>query len=231
MGRLTCETPKGPALVMGDNYQDEATARAGLMERYKAAVAKLAAYEDTGLEPETIISAKEMAEITVAMTMLRKYQSIGTVQRFQELVEAVGPAPRIGWTAMVDELPLDKMRWIKAILSERERQDKKWGSPQENTYCEWSSILAEETGELAKELNELNFGRGDTEKMAAEAVQVAAVALAILEQTAVAHRVTMQAAIALGRLTSQEAEDELERREHHGQSETMAQDQEGSKGE
>lgn len=66
---------------------------------------RLAAYEDTGLEPETIISAKEMAEIAVAMTMLRKYQGIGTVQRFQELVETVGTAPRIGWTAMVDEPP------------------------------------------------------------------------------------------------------------------------------
>lgn len=69
---------------------------------------------------------------------------------------------------------------IYKIGLEREAQDKKWGFPQRNTYCEWSSILAEEVGELAKELNELNFGRGDRARMRAEAVQVAAVAVSIL---------------------------------------------------
>lgn len=103
-------------------------------------------------------------------------------------------------------LPEGKARWIKAILDERERQDQKWGFPQENTYGEWGSILAEEAGELCKELNELNFGRGDQERMEAEAVQVAAVALAILEQSDVAQRATVQAATALGRLTRKEAE-------------------------
>lgn len=66
------------------------------------------------------------------------------------------------------------------IRLEREAQDEKWGFPQRNTYCEWSSILAEEMGELAKELNELNFGRGDRARMRAEAIQVAAVAISIL---------------------------------------------------
>lgn len=47
---------------------------------------------------------------------------------------------------------------------------------------------------------ELAFGRGDTERMEAEAVQVAAVALAILEQSGVALRVTEQVAKALGRV-------------------------------
>lgn len=103
-------------------------------------------------------------------------------------------------------LPAEKVQWIKAILAERERQDKKWGYPQENTYCEWSSILSEEVGELAKELNELNFGRGDPEKMASEAVQVAATALSILEQAAIAHEVTVQAAMALGRMERPDAE-------------------------
>ena len=67
-----------------------------------------------------------------------------------------------------------------AILDERARQDAKWGFPQANTYCEWASILGEEFGELAKELNELNFGRGDPQKMISEAVQVAAVAVSII---------------------------------------------------
>lgn len=86
-------------------------------------------------------------------------------------------------------------KWFQAIIAERERQDKKWGYPQKNTFCEWSSILAEETGELAKELNELNFGRGDLKRMEVEAIQVAAVAFAILEQSATAAEVTKQAAL------------------------------------
>ncbi len=69
---------------------------------------------------------------------------------------------------------------IYKIKQEIEAQEKKWGFPSLNTYCEWSSILGEEAGELAKELNELNFGRGDRERMRAEAVQVAAVAVSIL---------------------------------------------------
>ncbi len=67
-----------------------------------------------------------------------------------------------------------------AVDHERDARGKKWGFPQHNTYCEWSSILAEEMGELAKELNELTFGRGDRDRMRAEAAQVAAVAISIL---------------------------------------------------
>lgn len=77
-----------------------------------------------------------------------------------------------------------KVRELSAALyhvkQELQVQEKLWGFPQRNTYCEWSSILGEETGELAKELNELNFGRGDRERMRAEAIQVAAVAVSIL---------------------------------------------------
>lgn len=69
---------------------------------------------------------------------------------------------------------------MTTIEHERDAQDEKWGFPQRNTPCEWSSILAEEVGELARELNELNFGRGDNARMRAEAVQVAAVAVSIL---------------------------------------------------
>lgn len=69
---------------------------------------------------------------------------------------------------------------IRKIKLEREEQDEKWGFPQLNNYCQWMSILTEEVGELAKEMNELTFGRGDKEKMRAEAIQVAAVALSIL---------------------------------------------------
>ena len=167
---------------------------------------KLAAYEDTELEPEEI------------KTVIERYRA------FRSAISDETGQPMVSWTRAGEicraekdgrllVLPFDKVRWIKAILAERERQDKKWGYPQENTYCEWASILSEEAGELAQALNELNFGRGSQVQMETEAVQTAAVALSILEQSAVAHLVTTQTAVALGRLTREEAEAALKKRE------------------
>lgn len=56
MKRLTIMTDKGAALVMGGPYESEMAVRTDLMERYKVAVARLAAYEDTGMMPEEIRS-------------------------------------------------------------------------------------------------------------------------------------------------------------------------------
>lgn len=159
---------------------------------------ELMAYRDTGLTPEEIELMKEAQGIGEGMTPQRLAEILTADQAGRLLV-----------------LPADKAWWLKAILDERERQDKKWGFPQENTYGEWGSILAEEVGELAKELNELNFGRGNPDRMRKEAVRVAAVALALLEQSEVAYLVTVQAADALGRLTCQEAEAAAERKEEN----------------
>lgn len=154
--------------------------------------------------PDGTAYSKSFAPISEHMMMLTDrlaaYEDAMPLERAQELAQAEKDGRLV-------VLPLDKIRWINAILAERERQDGKWGYPQENTYCEWASILTEEVGELAKEMNELNFGRGDAERMEAEAVQVAAVALSILEQSAVAYVVTVQTAVALGRMTRKEAED------------------------
>lgn len=49
---------------------------------------RLAAYEDTGLEPEEIITGKELAEIACGLELLKKYQELGNVDRLRELVEA-----------------------------------------------------------------------------------------------------------------------------------------------
>lgn len=179
--------------------------------------ARLAAYEDREVDPENITTSPSGC----VFYCNRKCNIDGdwcaegpgcqrelTQETAMHLLE-LARAEKAGRLVV---LPLDKVRWIKEILTERERQDRKWGCPQENTYCEWGSILTEEVGELCKELNELNFGRGDREKMKAEAVQVAAVALSILEQAVVAHEVTVKAAVALGRLTLQEAEATLERK-------------------
>ena len=92
-----------------------------------------------------------------------------------------------------DESHAEAFAWI---AKERARQDQKWGYPQLNTYSEWAGILAEECGECCAELNELNFGRGDVVRLIAEAVQVAAVAVSILEHLEPAQDVTLRMAAA-----------------------------------
>ena len=71
---------------------------------------------------------------------------------------------------------------IQRVIKERNRQDAKWGFPQHNTPFEWLSILTEEVGEFAQALNNaLLGGDGNLEHAMVEAVQVAAVAVSIVE--------------------------------------------------
>lgn len=69
---------------------------------------------------------------------------------------------------------------LAAIARERRCQDFKWG-PQNHTQMVWLGILAEEFGEAAKEINELHFRAGNLEKVRAELIQTAAVAVAMVE--------------------------------------------------
>jgi hypothetical protein len=73
------------------------------------------------------------------------------------------------------------------VTSELLRQDAKWGFPQQVcgrpvTPMEWGGILAEEVGELCKELNDiqLEVPTARLSKARDEAVQVAAVAINII---------------------------------------------------
>lgn len=67
------------------------------------------------------------------------------------------------------------------IETEREKQNGRWGFPQVHTPAEWGGILAEETGEVCKELNDLTFGEGLERRVYEEAVQTAAVAVSVIE--------------------------------------------------
>lgn len=76
---------------------------------------------------------------------------------------------------------------ISAVLTERTRQDAKWGE-QNHEPMYWAGILGEEYGELCQAINETVFNNGPEEQkkggyanMRAEAVQVAAVAVAFVE--------------------------------------------------
>ena len=59
MERLTIRTPSGAALKMKKHYLTESAAKRDLMQKYCVAMERLAAYEDTGLEPEEIGKWKE----------------------------------------------------------------------------------------------------------------------------------------------------------------------------
>jgi hypothetical protein len=66
---------------------------------------------------------------------------------------------------------------IKKVIDERERQDKKFGAMPRNLKPSlWLAILTEETGEVARAILE-----GDSDNYAVELIQVAAVAIAALE--------------------------------------------------
>ena len=71
---------------------------------------------------------------------------------------------------------------FREISRERDRQDSKWGYPQNNTLAQWGNILTEEHGEFIKELNEIDFGRQkNPSKFIDELFQMTAVAVSILE--------------------------------------------------
>ena len=48
---------------------------------------RLAAYEDTGLEPEEIISATDMAKIACALHELNAYKELGPIDRLKARME------------------------------------------------------------------------------------------------------------------------------------------------
>ena len=64
---------------------------------------------------------------------------------------------------------------IKKILTERVRQDARWGEQNHDDFT-WSVILGEEVGEVCQAIL-----ADDTEQVEKELVQVAAVAVAWLE--------------------------------------------------
>lgn len=90
---------------------------------------------------------------------------------------------------MGDNKKLENMyKIISLIHEERERQDKIWGFPQNNTIAEWGLILGEEYGEVIREMNDLTFlfdnlnrGKAIQKRLKEELIQLAAVAISILE--------------------------------------------------
>lgn len=84
---------------------------------------------------------------------------------------------------------INRNKIFDMIDKERSRQDKKFGKPDCSLY-EWMGILGEEYGELCEAVNESIFRdenkktpeMGEKDNIIKEAVQVAAVAVEIIEQ-------------------------------------------------
>lgn len=51
-------------------------------------VDRIAAYEETGMEPEDILSAMDMAKLACALHELNKYKELGDLASLRELVQA-----------------------------------------------------------------------------------------------------------------------------------------------
>ena len=68
---------------------------------------------------------------------------------------------------------ITRAKILEAVLSERERQDERWGGQTNNTDLEWMSILTEEIGEVAKDVNDQRVAG-----MFEELIQCAAVCFA-----------------------------------------------------
>ena len=61
----------------------------GMPEKFRGDdIDRLAAYEDTGLEPENIIPAADMAKIACALHEFNVYKKLDSLDRLRELAEA-----------------------------------------------------------------------------------------------------------------------------------------------
>lgn len=67
------------------------------------------------------------------------------------------------------------------IKAERQRQDQLYGLQEDRTILEWHAILAEEMGEVSKEVNEIFFKNKDMDNYVKELIQLASVAVHMLE--------------------------------------------------
>lgn len=132
-------------------------------------------YPETGEIPAEM----EIASVKAVLARLSEYEDTGLTPE-----EIAGPIS-------LSNDPLTQ-RVLDIVGGERERQDALWGDQSGNSLFEWVSILGEEYGEFCEAVNETCFKnpahpeRGGFRSIVKEAVQIAAVAVAIIE--AVYHR-------------------------------------------
>lgn len=70
---------------------------------------------------------------------------------------------------------------MEAVQSEVANANAKWGHVTGRSPYLWATILAEETGEVAKAVHDIEFGHGTVEELRNELAQVAATAIRWME--------------------------------------------------
>lgn len=102
---------------------------------------------------------------------------INTTRGMRSIVERLAAYENTGLEPFTIPLKI-----ISDVISERERQDEKWGEQNHNAFV-WSSIIGEEYGEMCKAINEFGFNpTPETEQeIYKEAIQTMASCMAMLE--------------------------------------------------
>lgn len=70
---------------------------------------------------------------------------------------------------------------LASVITEMDKQDSRWGLDRDQHPYVWQTILTEEVGELAQAILHDDFGGSHAGTAREEAVQIAAVALQIIE--------------------------------------------------
>lgn len=92
MDRLTKRQEDGQAVMNCQNCQEswinKPSSNCSALYCRNRLKDRVADYEDTGLEPQDILSATDMAKIACALHELNKYKELGDLDRLRELLEA-----------------------------------------------------------------------------------------------------------------------------------------------
>jgi NTP pyrophosphatase (non-canonical NTP hydrolase) len=76
---------------------------------------------------------------------------------------------------------MNSLSVYREIRAERARQDANWGDQTHSLFV-YMTVLAEECGEVARAVHDLRFAGGTRESVREELIQVAAVAVQIVER-------------------------------------------------
>ncbi|MFB0840983.1 hypothetical protein [Paenibacillus oleatilyticus] len=120
--------------------------------------------------------------LEIAACNLARYESEKRVKSASSIFDKLDPV-----IELLSDLAQLKTPALQSVIEERQRQNAKWGE-QNHPLAAWVSILGEEYGELCEAVNETIFNNGPEARekgghanIRAEAVQVAAVAVQIVE--------------------------------------------------
>lgn len=167
-------------LIMAENYQLEDYSESATEYGIKADGTWCAVYDghcscygwEAGVESITEYdSLEQLLKTDTEASVITKHWNV-----------LLGLYPFMGQPKEMNQNPA-----LQSVISERQRQDEKWGQ-QNHELMAWMGILGEEFGELCQAVNETHFNNGPEERakggyanMRAEAVQVAAVAVQFIE--------------------------------------------------